>query len=111
MYINHILKNFSNVVVPNGYQSHLHKFLEWMKFGRELWRSSSLISMLDQPEQVSEACVQSDFRYLQGWRPCNLCGPPFSTFHPCKKAFSYVQMELPVFQFVSIASCPFTGHH
>jgi len=111
MYINHILKNFSNVVVPNGYQSHLHKFLEWMKFGRELWRSSSLISMLDQPEQVSEACVQSGFRYLQGWRPCNLCGPPFSTFHPCKKAFSYVQMELPVFQFVSIASCPFTGHH
>lgn len=58
-----------------------------------------------------EEVVQEDFEYLQEWTVC-LLGHPVQVFHNLysKKMFSYFQREFPVLNFMSIASCPATGH-
>uniref|UniRef100_A0A8B9Q4U4 Transmembrane protein 19 n=1 Tax=Apteryx owenii TaxID=8824 RepID=A0A8B9Q4U4_APTOW len=86
-----------------------------VEFGRDLWRSSSPTLLLKQGhlEHVAQDPVQVGFEYLQGWRLHNLSGQPVPVLcHPhSKEVFHYVQLELPVFQFVPIASCPVTGPH
>lgn len=45
--------------------------------GRHLWRHSSLLcSKPSLLQHISQCCVQSDFKYLQGWRLNKLSGQP-----------------------------------
>ena len=60
-------------------------------------------------EPVAQDCVQSAFEYLQGWRLHNLPKQPVTL--TVKTVVPDVQSQLPVFQFVPIASGPGTGHH
>ena len=92
-------------------QSSQNHRMEWV--GRDLWRSSSPNSLLEQDhlEQVAQDGIQAGFEYLQRRRLHNLSGQPVPVLgHPQSKVFPHIQMELPVFQFVPIAPCPVTGH-
>ncbi|PKU44774.1 hypothetical protein llap_4915 [Limosa lapponica baueri] len=64
-------------------------------------------------EQAGLEHIQEGFEYLQRRRLRTLSGQPVPALcHPqSKEVFPHVQMELPVFQLVSVAPCPVTKHH
>lgn len=61
-------------------------------------------------EHTTKDCVQTAFEFLQRRRFHNFSGQlvPILTV---TYVFPYVQSELPVFQFVTVASHPIAGHH
>jgi len=77
--------------------------------------SSSPTSMLKQGhlQQAAEDFVQAGLEYLQRRRIRNLPGQPVPGLcHPQnEEVLPHIQMELPVLQFVPVASCPVAGHH
>lgn len=70
--------------------------------GRELWKSSGAISLLNQDllEPVAQDHIEIAFEYLQAWRLQLLNILQFSGTFMVKKKFPDVQMESPGFQFV-----------
>jgi len=86
-----------------------------IEVGRDRWRSSSTIRLLNQGhlQKAAQDLVQVGLEYLQRRRIHNPPGQPVPVLrHPQRKEVPpHVQMELPVPQFVPIASCPVTGHH
>jgi len=60
---------------------------------------------------VAQGYVQMAFEYLQRGRVCKLPGEPVPVFgySYSREVFPDIQIEPPVFQFVSIASCPVLG--
>jgi len=83
--------------------------------GRDLWGSSSPTVLPKQGhlEQVAQDFVQVDFEYLQRRSLHNVPGQPVPVLchSQDKEVLLCVQLELPVLQFVPIATCPVTGHH
>jgi len=86
-----------------------------VEVGKDLWRSSSPTPQLKQGplEPFAQDYVQSAFELLQGWRLHSLSGQLVPVLdHPhSKKMFPDVQVEPPVFQFASFASCSDARHH
>ena len=89
-----------------------HRMVE---VGRDLWISSSPNPLLKQDhlEHVAQDHVQAGLEYPQRRRLHKLSGQPIQVLcHPhSRKVSPHVRMELPLFQFVPVASCPVTGHH
>jgi len=85
-----------------------------VKVGRDLWKSTGPPLWLKHShlELLAQNHVQTTFEYLQGGRSHKNSGQPVSVLnHPhSEKLFPDIQREPPVFQFLSIASCPITGH-
>ena len=83
--------------------------------GRGLCGSSSptLLPKQAHLQQAAQDRVQEGLEYLQRRRIHNLPGQPVPVLrHPQREeVLPPVQAELPVLQFVPIASCPVTGHH
>lgn len=85
------------------------------EIGSDVWRPPCPLLKQSHLELVSQACVlgKMTLEYLQEWKtPQPLweaeayVGPPLS-----EKMIFYVQRDLPVFLWVSIASCAVTGYH
>ena len=82
--------------------------------GRDLCGSSSPTPLTKQGhlKQAAQDLGQVGFEYLQRSRLHNPSGQPVPVLcHPPSKEVLYVQMELPVLQFMPIAPCPVAGHH
>ena len=83
--------------------------------GRDLCGSSSPTPLPKQGhlQQAAQDLVQAGLEYLQRKRIHNLPGQPVPVLsHPqSEEIVPHVQTELPMLQFVPIASCPVTGHH
>jgi len=83
--------------------------------GRDLCGSSSPSPLLKEGhlQQVAQDLVQAGLEYLQRRRIHNPSGQPFPVLHHPQReeVLPHVQLELPVLQFVPIASCPVAGHH
>ena len=65
------------------------------------------------PEQAAQHRTQAGLEYLQRRRLHNLPGQPGPGLrHPQREeVLPWVQLELPLLQFVPIAPCPVAGHH
>ena len=83
--------------------------------GRDLCGSSSPTPLHKQGhlQQAAQDLVQAGLEYLQRRRLHNFLGQPVPVLrHPQREeVLPHIQMELPVLQFVPIASCPVAGHH
>jgi len=83
--------------------------------GRDLCESPSPTPLLKQGhlQQAAQDLVQSGLEYLPRRRLHSLPGQPVPVLrHPQREeVLPHVQMELPLLQFVPIATCPVTGHH
>jgi len=83
--------------------------------GRDLCASSSPTPLPKQGhlEQATQDLVQAGLEYLQRRRLHSPSGQPVPVLrHPQREeVLPYVQTELPVLQFVPVASCPVTGYH
>jgi len=83
--------------------------------GRDLWRSSRPPPLPKQGllQQAAQDLVQVGFEYLQRRRLHNPSGQPVPMLcHPqSKEVLPRGQVELPLLQFVPIASRPVAGHH
>ena len=64
-------------------------------------------------KQVAQDHVQVGFEYLQRRRLHNLSGQPVPVLHHPQRdeVLLHVQMELPMFHFVSVVPCPVAGRH
>jgi len=75
--------------------------------GRDLWGSSSPAPLPKQGplQQAAEDLVQAGFEYHQRRRIHNISGQPVPVVrHPqMEEVLPYVQVELPMFQFVPVA--------
>lgn len=87
----------------------------WAEAGGYFWKSPSPApsSEQGQHEQVAQSHLPLSFEYLQGWRHHNfdeqlvlVCVHPHS-----EEVFSCVEVEFPVFQFVTIDYCSVTGQN
>lgn len=64
------------------------------------------------PQHGAQDRAWLGFDHLQGWRLHSLHGQLFPVFdHRHSKDFSYVSTGFPVFQFMTIPSCPSTEYH
>jgi len=86
-----------------------------VRVGRDLCGSSgpTLLPKQGHLQQAAQGLVQASLEYLQRRRIHSLSGQPVPVLHhPQREEFlPHVQMELPMLQFVPVASCPVTGHH
>jgi len=76
--------------------------------GRDRCGSSSPTPLPKQghPEQAAQDLVQVGFEYLQRRRLHNLHGQPVPWLPQSEEVLPHVQTELPLLQFVPVASCP-----
>jgi len=83
--------------------------------GRDLCGSSSPTPLPKQGHllQAAQDCIQEGLEYLQRRRLHHLPAQPVPVLrHPQREeVLRHVQTEVPVLQFVPIASCPVTGHY
>lgn len=90
-----------------------HRITEWPRLkgaSGVVW--SSLPVQAGPPRASFPDQAQAAFEYLWGGRlrfPSGHPVPVLSYSH--SKSCPYIQMELPLFQFLPFASCPVTGHH
>ena len=86
-----------------------------VEVGRDLWRSSSPISLLKQDllERITQGYVQVAFEYLQGMRLHSLSGQPVLVLCHLngKEVLPHMVMKPPVVQFIPITLCSITGQH
>lgn len=85
-----------------------------MAEGEGTLRSSGPSPLLKQGhlERVAHDHIQAGFEYLQGKKLHNPPGSVFQRSVPSQyRIFLHIHVELTVFQFVPVASCPVTGHH
>jgi len=83
--------------------------------GRDLCGSSSptLLPKQGHLQQAAQVLVQVGLEYLQRRRLHNLPGQSVPVLrHPqSEEILPHIQTQLPLLQFVPVASCPVTGHH
>jgi len=83
--------------------------------GRDLWGSSSPTPLLKQGhlQQAAQDLIQAGLEYLQRRRSHNIPGQTVPVLcHPQRdEVLPYVQVEVPMLQFVPIAPCPVAGHY
>ena len=83
--------------------------------GRDLWASSSPNPLMKPGHlaQVAQDFVQAGLEYFLRRRIHNLPGQPVPVLrHPQRQEIlPHVQTELPMLQFVPVATCPVNGHH
>lgn len=68
---------------------------------------------VDSLQQVAQKGVQESFEYFQRKKLYNLSGQSVPVLYHSysKEVFTYIHIELPVFQFLTTAPCPIAAHH
>jgi len=83
--------------------------------GRDLWGTPTPTPLPNQGhlQQAAQDLVQVGLEYLQRTRLHHLPGQPVPVLcQPQREeVLPHVQTELPLLQFVPIATCPVAGHH